>query len=225
MNNKQSVFIDPVALREDVSIIAKDVSALKQYLREHPKEPYATPQLIDEELPKSIMVIRTYKGHKESLITVINPQIMERIDKFAVEETQAQVEGTYLNIRHPKILVSYLALPGATPVTITLQGKAAILFQQACHLLQGIPISLLGLRVDNYPEYQNGTEEERMKIVEGYIEALKEIYDQFTEDNEVKDYVAAAEFLSEKMKRSIDEEIKETIEKVKQEEEAVEKVQ
>ena len=209
MNRKQSIFIDPAAIRENISIIGKDISDLKQYLRTHPKELYATPQLVDAEIPKSIIVIRTITRHKESLITMINPQILERMDKVAVEETQAQVEGTYLSIRHPKITVAYISLPGIVPTNITLQGKAALMFQQAYNLLQGIQISLLGLRIDNYPEYLNGTEEERMKIISDYIESLREIYKRSKEDTEVNDYVRASEFMSEKIQRSVDSDIKE----------------
>jgi hypothetical protein len=216
MNIKQSIFIDPTAIRENIFLISKDISALKEYLRQHPKELYATPQLLEESIPKSIVVLRTIKGHKVSFTTMINPQILERIEKIAVEETQAQVEGTYLNIRHPKITVAYLALPAVEPVNVTLQGKAAIMFQQAYSLLQGIPISLLGLRIDGYKEYNEGTEEDKMKIISSYIEALKEIFAQSKEDKEVKDYVDAAEFVSEKIGRSVDNELKEQIKEMEE---------
>lgn len=207
MNNKQSIFIDPVAVKDNIMIISHDISSLKQYLRDHPKELYATPQMLDEEIPKSIIVLRTMTKHKESLITMLNPQILERTDKMAVEETQAQVEGTYLNIRHPKITVAYLALPKAVPTHIVLQGKAALMFQQAYSLLQGIPISLLGLRIDNYDEYQNGTDEEKQQIIEIYIKNLKQILDESKDDKEVSDYLAASEFVSDKIQRSVNEEI------------------
>lgn len=209
MNNKQSIFIEASALREDLSIIYKDVSSLKQYLRNNPKELYATPQLIDEENPKSIIILRAVNGHKESLITMINPQILSRVDKIAVEETQSQIEGSYINIRHPKITVAYVSLPKITSVCITLQGKAALLFQQAYSLLQGIPISFLGMRIDNYEEYQKGTPEEKQKLIGDYIASLKTIFEESKKDREVSDYLKATEFVGDKIQRSVNEEIEE----------------
>ena len=207
---KQSIFIDIADIKEDIFLISKDISNLKEYLRKHPKELYATPQLIGEEIPKSIIVLRTITKNKESLITMINPQILERNDKIAIEETQAQIEGTYLNIRHPKITIAYLSLPAVTPIHITLQGKAALMFQQAYSLLQGLPISFLGLRIDNYKEYQEGSDEEKQVIIEKYINTLKEIFEESKTDDEVNNYLKASEFLEEKIQKSIKEEIDST---------------
>jgi hypothetical protein len=216
MNNLQSLFIEPEALHEDMFIISKDVSQLKEYLRQNPKSLYATPQLVDSPEPKSIIILRVHKKKKTTFQTLINPQILERFDKIAVEETQDQVEGTYLNIRHPKITIAYISLPNLVPVNLTLQGKAAIMFQQAYNLLQGIPISLLGMRIDNYPEYTQGTEEEKQQIISDYIEALKEILEDSKKDEEVHEYIRASEFVSEKIERSVDREIKEQFEEMRE---------
>ena len=203
---KQSLTVDTTKLKDSFDYISHDVTALKEYLRSHPKALYCTPQLLDEENPKSIMVLRMKNKKRDVLMTMINPMIMNIKDTIAVEETQDQVEGTYINIRHPQLHIAYLALPGATPTEATLTGKSALIFQQALRLMQGISIDVFGLRIDNYEEYQNGTEEQRQEIIGEYIRALKEVSEESLQDEDTQEYVKAVEYMAENAQASINKE-------------------
>lgn len=203
---KQSLPVDTTKLEKDFLYISHDVTLLKDYMRQNQKSLYCTPQLLDQEEPKSIMVLRMRNKKRDVLMTMINPIILETKDTIAVEETQDQIEGTYLNIRHPQLHVAYLALPGAVPTEVTLSGKSAIIFQQALRLMQGISIDIFGLRIDDMKEYQEGTEEERQEIIGNYIKALKEVSEESLQDEDTQEYIKATEFMAENAKRSIDEE-------------------
>ena len=203
---KQSLAVDTTKLEKDFLYIAHDVTLLKEYMRQNPKALYCTPQLIDQEEPKSIMVLRMKDRKRDVLKTMINPMILQIKDTIAVEETQDQVEGTYINIRHPQLHVAFLALPGAVPTEVTLTGKSALVFQQALRLMQGITIDVFGLRIDNYPEYQNGTDEERQAIIGDYIRALKEVSEESLQDEDTQEYVKAVEFMAENAQNSINKE-------------------
>lgn len=201
--------------------ISHDITLLKEYLRKNPKSLYATPQLIDQEEPKSIMVLRMRRGKKEVLMTLINPLILSVNEGIAVEETQDGIEGTYLNIRYPQLRIAYVGLPDGKPRTVTLTGKSALIFQQALRLMQGITIDVFGLRIDDYPEYLNGTEEEKQEIVKAYIENLKDISEEMKKDEDVQEYMKATEFMSENVQNSINAEISQQVEDVKKELEAL----
>ena len=203
---KQSLPVDTTKLEKDFLYISHDVTLLKDYMRQNQKSLYCTPQLLDQEEPKSIMVLRMRNKKRDVLMTMINPIILETKDTIAVEETQDQNEGTYLDIRHPQLHVAYLALPGAVPTEVTLSGKSAIIFQQALRLMQGISIDIFGLRIDDMKEYQEGTEEERQEIIGNYIKALKEVSEESLQDEDTQEYIKATEFMAENAKRSIDEE-------------------
>ena len=222
---KQSLAVDTTKLKDGLDYIAHDVTLLKEYLRKHPASLYCTPQMIDQEEPKSIMVLRMRQKKKEVLMTMINPIILNIRETIAVEETQEGVEGVYLNIRHPQLHVAYLALPGARPTEVTLSGKSALIFQQALRLMQGITIDVFGLRVDNNEEYQNGTDEDKQKIIQDYIRALSEISKESLEDEDTQEYVKAVDYMSQNIERSVEDEFKESLqdayEEVKQAEEKV----
>ncbi|MCM1322863.1 MAG: hypothetical protein NC218_01620 [Acetobacter sp.] len=205
---KQSIALDPQQLADNPFVISHEVTQLKEYLRKNPKSLYATPQLLDDEYPKSIIVLRMKKQKREVLMTMINPMLLNVKETIAVEETQDQVEGTYLNIRHPQLHVAYLALPGAVPTEVTLSGKSALVFQQALRLTQGISIDMFGLRIDDYADYQNGTEEQRNDIIQNYIKALKEISEESLQDEDTREYIEAVEYLSENAEKSINDEFK-----------------
>lgn len=208
---KQSLAVDTTKLKDGLDFIAHDITCLKEYLRANPTSLYATPQLINQEEPKSIIVLRMKQKKKQILMTMINPVILNIKDTIAVEETQDQITGTYLNIRHPSLQIAYLGLPGAKPLQITLTGKSALVFQQALRLTQGISIDMFGLRIDDYPEYKNGTEEERQEIIANYIQALKEIQKESLTDKDTEEYVKATEFMSENAEANINSEITEQL--------------
>lgn len=210
---KQSLAVDTTKFADNgVTMISHDVSELKNYLRNHPKSLYATPQLLDTEEPKSIMVLRMRKHNKESLMTMINPVILNIKDTIAVEETQDQIEGTYLNLRHPQLHVAYVALPQGKPIEVTLSGKSALVFQQALRLMQGISIDIFGLRIDNYPEYMNGTDEQKQEIIANYMRALQEIQkESVSNDEDTQEYIRATEFMAENINSSVNKEFTENL--------------
>ena len=205
---KQSLAVDTTLLKDGLAPIAKDLVKLKEYLRVNPHSLYCTPQLINEEEPKAIIVLRMKQKKKQVLMTMINPMILNIRDTIAVEETQDQVEGTYLNIRHPQLHIAYLSLPGAKPAEVTLSGKSALIFQQALRLTQGISIDTFGLRIDNYPEYQNGTDEEKQQIIQDYVHALRDISEEAQKDEDTSEYIKATEFMAQNAEHSVQEEFK-----------------
>ena len=199
---------------EGLVSVAHDITLLKDYLRKNPKSLYATPQLIDQDEPKSIIVLRMKRARKEVLMTLINPLILSVNEGIAVEETQDGIEGTYLNIRYPQLRIAYVGLPDGKPLEVTLTGKSALIFQQALRLTQGITIDLFGLRIDDYPEYLNGTEEEKQEIVKAYLEHLDEISKMMQKDEDVQEYMKATKFMSENVQNSINAEIHEEVQQI-----------
>lgn len=218
---KQSLAVDPTTLANGLDPIASDIIKLKDYLKVNPHSLYCTPQLIDEENPKLIIVLRMKQKKRQILMTMINPMILATRDTIAVEETQDQVEGTYLNFRHPQLHVAYLSLPGAKEAEVTLTGKSALIFQQALRLTQGIAIDTFGLRIDNYPEYQNGTDEEKQEIIQQYIQALKELHEETQKDRDTHDYMSATEKMAKNVEASINAEITQSLKEAYNEETAV----
>lgn len=221
MNLQQSVAVDTAKFAtEGLSSIAADVTALKNYLRVNPTAPYCTPQILGLPDPKSIIVLRMRQKKKEVLLTLINPILLAVNDTIAVEERQPGIEGVYLNIRHPQIKVAYVGLPAGKSQEVTLSGKSALVFQQALRLTQGITIDLFGLRIDNYKEYQEGTEEQRQEIIKNYIAALKELNDKMHTDEDTQEYQKAVDYLSSQAEESINSEITSELVKAYKEEEA-----
>lgn len=213
----QSLPVDVSRFKDEGLVsVSHDISLLKDYLRQNPKSLYATPQLIDQDEPKSIIVLRMKRAKKEVLMTLINPLILSVNQGIAVEETQDGVEGTYLNIRYPQLRIAYVGLPEGKPLEVTLTGKSALIFQQALRLTQGITIDLFGLRIDDYPEYLNGTEEEKQEIVKAYLEQLEEIRKTMQQDEDVKEYMKATDFMSQNVRNSINAEIHEEVNKIVQ---------
>ena len=213
----QSLPVDVSRFKDEGLVsVSHDISLLKDYLRQNPKSLYATPQLIDQDEPKSIIVLRMKRAKKEVLMTLINPLILSVNQGIAVEETQDGVEGTYLNIRYPQLRIAHVGLPEGKPLEVTLTGKSALIFQQALRLTQGITIDLFGLRIDDYPEYLNGTEEEKQEIVKAYLEQLEEIRKTMQQDEDVKEYMKATDFMSQNVQNSINAEIHEEVNKIVQ---------
>lgn len=217
MKLKQSIAVDTSKLGNGVEPISADIVALKSYLRENPKELYAVPQLVDAENPLLIVVLRLVRKGKQTLMTMINPMLLATKGIIASEETQKGVEGTYLNFRHTHLQIAYNALPGCVPTEVSLSGKSALVFQQALRLTQGISVASLGLRIDNYEEYQKATDEEKQEIFKLYVAALKEVNSELLEDEETAEYVNATEFVSAKAQSSIEDEFNSNLQDAREE--------
>jgi peptide deformylase len=182
----------PVDTLKGVTPIAKKISQLKAYLRNNPKQLYATPQLLDDEEPQAIIILRMVNKGTEKLMTIINPLITATQGTIAVEEEQAGIEGRYLNIRHPRVRIAYTSLPDLKAKEVELQGKSALIFQQALRLTQGITIDMFGMQLE--PGWESLSQEEQQEQIQLYIKALKEIdykgYFTLEADQYLKDYTA-----------------------------------
>lgn len=177
------------------------VGETKEYGRSHSLD-YSVPRFVGD---NHYYICTHYLGkHKKEIwVTQINPTILSTKGMVYVEETQHGVEGTYLVPRHPRILAAWVNASGLQPEQRELTGMASLQFQQAQQAANGLFICDYGLRVDNYPEYQNGTDEERKEIIDSYIKALKEQYDSELEENsDTKEYIKASQFLAEKLEVS-----------------------
>lgn len=176
----------------------------KEFMRKNIEEPYAIPVFMDKNSALIVLRFKTRKKNQEQLLTLINPSLLSTTGFILNEEKQFGVEGIYLIPRHPKIEVMYVSLPKGDPVKQELIGKAALVFQQAYQALSGVFICDIGLRIDNYLEYQNGTEEERNEIAHAYLACLRDAKeDAMKDDPELKKYVEATEFLADKVETSI----------------------
>lgn len=174
------------------------VGETKEYGRTHNLD-YSVPRFVGD---NHYYICTRYrdKHKKEIWVTQMNPTILKTEGMVYVEETQHGVEGTYLVPRHPRILAAWTNAAGIRPEQRELIGMSALQFQQAQQAANGLFICDYGLRVDNYPEYQNGTDEERKEIIDSYIKALKEQYDAELKENEdTQKYIKASEFLAEKL--------------------------
>ena len=77
-------------------------------------------------------------------------------------------------------------------------GLAAIIYQHEIDHLDGLLLSDVGLEIDE--QFDNATEEERMEVINAYIDALdikqKEINTEITNDPELKQIVDAEKFMT-----------------------------
>lgn len=195
----------PVDTLKGVTPIAKKISQLKTYLRNNPKQLYATPQLLDDEEPQAIIILRMVSKGTEKLMTIINPLILATQGTIAVEEEQAGIEGRYLNIRHPRVRIAYTSLPDLKAKEVELQGKSALIFQQALRLTQGITIDMFGMQLE--PGWESLSQEEQQEQIQLYIKALKEIEQEMLQDKETEYYLKTTDYVAQNIKRSVDAEV------------------
>lgn len=198
-NRDPALAINLFETQEGLPIIP-GVSETKEYGQKYHLD-YSVPRFIGQ---TGFFICSKYKKkHQEFWVTQINPLILKTEGFVFVEETQHGVEGIYLVPRHPRILVAYTEAGTLRPVQRELVGLAALQFQQALEAANGLFISDFGLRIDDYPEYLEGTEEEQNKIAEEYFKALKEEFSQQLEENpDTKEYLKAAEFMAENIELS-----------------------
>lgn len=195
----------PVDTLKGVTPIAKKISQLKTYLRNNPKQLYATPQLLDDEEPQAIIILRMVNKGAEKLMTIINPLILATQGTVAAEEEQVGIEGKYLNIRHPRVRIAYTSLPDLKAKEVELQGKSALIFQQALRLTQGITIDMFGMRLE--PEWEGLSQEKQQEQIQLYIQALKEIEQEMLKDEETEYYLKTTDYVAQNIKRSVDAEV------------------
>jgi peptide deformylase len=195
----------PVDTLKGVTPVAKKISQLKTYLRNNPKQLYATPQLLDDEEPQAIIILRMVSNGKEKLTTIINPLITATQGTIAVEEEQVGIEGRYLNIRHPRVRIAYTSLPDLKAKEVELQGKSALIFQQALRLTQGITIDMFGMQLE--PGWESLSQEEQQEQIQLYIKALKEIEQEMLQDKETEYYLKTTDYVAQNIKRSVDAEL------------------
>lgn len=211
MKIKQSLPVDTTKLMNGLEPISASIVALKDYLRQHKDALYVTPQILDMDEPPLIIVLRIAQKGKETLLTMINPMLLSTRGVIGSEETQPGVEGVYLNFRHIQLQVAYNALPGCVPTEVTLTGKSALVFQQALRLTQGIAIDALGLRIDDYREYQEVDDEGKQLIFKNYVAALKEVQAEMLSDPDTAEYVKATDYVASKAQASITNELGEAL--------------
>lgn len=195
----------PVDTSKGVTPIAKKISQLKAYLRNNPKQLYATPQFLDDEEPQAIIILRMVNSGKEKLTTIINPLIIATQGTIAVEEEQVGIEGRYLNIRHPRVRIAYTSLPDLKAKEVELQGKSALIFQQALRLTQGITIDMFGMQLE--PGWEDLSQEKQQVQIQLYIKALKEIEQEMLKDKETEYYLKTTDYVAQNIKRSVDAEV------------------
>lgn len=201
MELKVANIIDPVTLKDMPDNITKLVADMKAFLRGEPKASYCIPSFIDGE-NLAILVLRAREKRQEKLITLINPTVLSNNGIIASEEIQYGVEGTYLLQRSPKILYAGIALLGMQPIQAEILGRTALTIQQACDALRGVSIDVLGIRIDDFPEYQNGTQEDKTEVFKALIDELRERKNALHSE-ETEQYVKATEFVAEKLERSV----------------------
>jgi hypothetical protein len=68
--------------------------------------------------------------------------------------------------------------------------------------LRGVSIDILGVRIDDFPEYQNGSAEDKNEIFKAMVDELKERRD-FLKSEETEQYLKATAFVAEKIERSV----------------------
>ena len=196
---KPAIAVDIAGLKKPGELfIVPALSETKEYGKANNLD-YSIPRYVGESYSYFCTRYKTKKG--ENWVTYVNPIILSTKDMIFVEETQYGVEGTYLVPRHPRILVAYTDLVGGPhAVQRELVGMASIQFQQALHAVNGLYISDFGLRIDNYPEYQEADDEGKQKIVQDYFSALKETLNtELDSDEKTKEYLKATQWAAEQI--------------------------
>lgn len=179
------------------------LNELKLFMSKNPKEAYAVSPFVGGN--SSVAVVRFKRKKAEHLMTMINPVILSTQGFIVSEETQFGVEGVYLVPRHPQMEVMFVCLPKGVATKQKLLGKSALMMQQALHVMAGVYIDDIGLRIDNNKEYQKASQERKNEIIHEYIQALKEVEEEAIEsDPKIKEYVQATKFLGEQLETSVE---------------------
>lgn len=197
------------ALAVDIQkVFSKDILEVpwlvecKEHLRQNPEQSYCISSFVGGN--STLVVMKVKRKKSEGLLTLINPTLLSTTGLVMSEEIQHGVEGVYLVPRHPKIEVMFLGLPHGLANRQVLIGKSALMFQQAYHALSGIFICDIGLRIDNYEEYQKADDIGKNEIVENYMKILKETGEEaVAEDENLSKYVEATAFLATKIDNNI----------------------
>lgn len=194
--------IDPVFDTQELpENIRELLSNMKRFLKDNPLESYCIPAFVNGE-NLTIAVLRTRKNKREILVPLINPTILSNKGLIASEEKQYGVEGVYLLQRSPKVLYAGIETRELKPIQAEVVGKTALMIQQVCDALKGVSIDMLGLRIDDFPEYQKGSDEDKQEIFRGLIEELRERKKRLSNE-ETEAYLNATAFVAEKIERSI----------------------
>ena len=194
--------IDPAFENNVLPENIKDlISRMKYFLNDNPREPYCIPAFIGGE-NLAVGVIRTKKHKREIMIPLITPTILSHKELIASEERQYGIEGVYLVQRSPKILYAGIHANDLLPTQSEVIGKTALTVQQLSDALRGVSIDILGVRIDDFPEYQNGSAEDKNEIFKAMVDELKERRD-FLKSEETEQYLKATAFVAEKIERSV----------------------
>lgn len=130
--------------------------------------------------------------------TFINPVIATATGLEMSRETCTSIPNrTFIRPRNNDIMVVYQRPTGQIE-NRQMVGLAAIIYQHEIDHLDGLLLSDVGLEIDE--QFDNATEEERMEVINAYIDALdikqKEINTEITNDPELKQIVDAEKFMT-----------------------------
>lgn len=165
--NKLAERVDEVSFVSQAPEIADVAANLRQTLIDNPRaEALAAPQI-----GRNLRMF-SLKFARNDVRTFINPMITKVKGSVWSRETNLSLgDQEYIMVRAEEIQAAYQTPTGIAEENI-FKGRAAAIFQQMVELLDGVMISDYGLEV--LDGFDDASEEEKTKILEMYMDKLKE---------------------------------------------------
>lgn len=165
------------AILQDEKTLNQTINAIKLVLKSEDMVALSAPQL---GFNSRIFCIKFADGQ---IKTFINPLITKTEGvHLSREKCESIPDKEYLVLRHNDIVASYQLEDGKLDQNL-FQGVVSEVFQQMCHLLDGVLISDFGLEI--LPEFDSASQEEKDELIKSYLDSLEE---QTTNlQNDIKD--------------------------------------
>lgn len=185
-----SEIADTVDTIKDNKTVQKIIKELRATVKAHNLSDLSAPQI---GYNKRIFVIN-YNG---DIVSYINPAIQTAEGLDLARETCISIPGKmYIRPRNTKIHVNYVNPTGKLE-TKELVGATAFVFQHALDHLNGLLVSDVGLEIDN--DFLDASEEERLEVINEYVEILgikhKQIHEDIEKDWDAKQIYGAIDFI------------------------------
>ena len=180
---------EEIDTKKDHELVREITLALKEKIREGNLVYLTAPQIGYNKR----MFVMNFNG---TLITFINP-IISSYKGFTVNrEKCVSLEGEYLIPRYKSITAVY-ANPLGKVENKNFVGLGSYVFQHCMDHLDGYPLTVLGLKIDE--DFNNATEDEKAELIKAYLDSLdlraKELEKEIGQDEEAAKMDQAIAFM------------------------------
>ena len=189
---------EEIDIRTEAKLMRETILIMKDAIREKNLKGLSAPQI---GVFKRIIVLN-FNGDMRSFI---NPILTEQEGFDLVRETCSSIPGkTFIRPRSTTVTAMYQTPLGKIE-SRKFVGLAATVFQHELDHLDGLPLSEIGLEIDE--EFDKASEDEKAELIKAYLESLdikeKEVKKEIEEDETLKKTMDAIDFLEKVQKGEV----------------------